>query len=317
MIKRLASPISEYYKINVVQQNIFLPIILFSIFSQSISSQSFILQPDSTDGKDCVVWSNAPPANNYGDRPSLNFYTWTNGGILATKRSMIEFDLSDFSTNMNLENASLSLYFNPTDPFESVDIHSGNNAFYIERIVSTWLENEVTWSSQPETTMLNRVEVSETISGEQDFLNIDVTQLVIDMLDDPENSHGLLLKMQNENDPYRMIILASSDHPNSNYHPKLELEFEECIEDIQLDFELYPNPIFKERDVEIEIEISANKTDIINLMIFDALGRLVQKGNIIGNENHKTNISRLDSGVYFMMIQNDKGISKTHKFIIV
>ena len=55
-------------------------------------------------------------------------------------------------------------------------------------------------------------------------VDLDVTQLIRDNILDKGNSHGLLLKLQNEN-PYRMALLASSDHPMEQLRPKLEVHY--------------------------------------------------------------------------------------------
>jgi hypothetical protein len=44
------------------------------------------------------------------------------------------------------------------------------------------------------------------------------------LVHDRENSHGLLLKFQNET-PYKVALLASSDHPLEQLRPKLELHY--------------------------------------------------------------------------------------------
>ncbi len=80
----------------------------------------------------------------------------------------------------------------------------------------------VTWNNQPITTTENEVFLSESSSSFQDYLNIDVTNLIEDMIADPTNSHGFLLKLLDEQH-YRKMVFASSGHSNSNLHPKLEV----------------------------------------------------------------------------------------------
>lgn len=131
------------------------------VFHFASIAQIFILQPDGDEGKDTEIWSHAGPLSVLGDRESINVYTWTNQGMLAHKRALIEFDLSPFNPNMGLIKALLSIYYNPSDIHESVDVHSGDNAVFIERIISEWTEHGPTWASQPATTTQNRIELPQ------------------------------------------------------------------------------------------------------------------------------------------------------------
>ncbi len=102
--------------------------------------------------------------------------------------------------------------------------YEGETAFNIQRITSGWDESTVTWRTQPSVTMENQVMVDGAILPTQDFSDIDVTQLIGDYVHDRENSHGLLLKFQNET-PYKVALLASSDHPLEQLRPKLEVHY--------------------------------------------------------------------------------------------
>ena len=48
--------------------------------------------------------------------------------------------------------------------------------------------------------------------------------LIEDMVANPLESHGFMYRLQNE-DHYRAMIFASSDHEDSDLHPKLEIEY--------------------------------------------------------------------------------------------
>ncbi len=191
---------------------------LILVFANFYGQVTFVLH-SGQEGKDSEIWSNG--LDNAGADPNINVYTWTNSGQFALKRSLVEFDLSSFSGN--LIEAKLSLYYNPDDQFESVDEHSGMTDLFIERITSSWQEDAVNWNNQPSTTINNRVSVPSVSSGTQDFIDLNVTDLVRDMMKYPESSFGFMLRMQDEVSPYRMLILASSDHPNPDMRPKLKL----------------------------------------------------------------------------------------------
>ncbi|HMN05596.1 MAG TPA: hypothetical protein PKD45_07705 [Flavobacteriales bacterium] len=66
--------------------------------------------------------------NNYSSLPALNFYAWTNSGVPRIKRSFLKFDLDTIPDNADVLDARLSLYYNPDDIYEGIDVHSGPNA---------------------------------------------------------------------------------------------------------------------------------------------------------------------------------------------
>jgi len=180
---------------------------------------TIVLQPG-VEGKDSNISLNAP-FTNYGSS-GVTIYTWTNSGVLGNKWALIEFDLISIPENVVVTSAFLSLYFNPMEPSESFDFHYGDNGAYIQRITSAWEEYSVNWDNQPSYTTQNRVSLPSSISQTQDYLNIDVTALVNDMIND---NNGFIIKMQNEEDPFRGLLFASSDHSNSALHPKLVITY--------------------------------------------------------------------------------------------
>jgi hypothetical protein len=48
--------------------------------------------------------------------------------------------------------------------------------------------------------------------------------LLQDNIDNPNSGFGFLLKLKNET-PFRLLAFASSDHPNSALHPKLQITY--------------------------------------------------------------------------------------------
>ncbi len=202
-------------------------IILFAIVS--LNGQNNLvtveIRPGSEESMDGNISELFPDTKNNGDNPRLNVFTWTRGGILHVKRLLIAFNLDFVPPETIIQSAFLSLYYNPVDDVESFDFHSGSNEMYIERVIEPWIENSLSWSNKPATTAINRVGTEATSSGTQNFENIDVTQLIQDILDSQEGNHGMMLRMQNESNPYRALLLASGEHPDPSLHPKLVIEY--------------------------------------------------------------------------------------------
>lgn len=179
------------------------------------------LQPDSIIGKDAVFGLIVPNRNN-AEGEDLHLYAWTQGGRLNVNRFAIDFDISSIPTGAIIDSAYLSLYFNNTSVYGTK--HIGENDFLIQRITSQWNEYTITWNTQPSSTTNNQIFISKSTSPTQDFINMNVTNLVQDMIDDKANSHGFLFKLQNEN-PYTILLLASSDHHDEGLRPRLVINY--------------------------------------------------------------------------------------------
>jgi hypothetical protein len=92
------------------------------------------------------------------------------------------------------------------------------------RITSPWNEMQVTWNTQPSVTILNEVGREQTTDVHEDFVDLDVTALVSDMVSFPNEAFGFELSLVTE-EPYRMLVMASSDHPDPAKRPKLVVTF--------------------------------------------------------------------------------------------
>jgi hypothetical protein len=190
------------------------------------------LQPDSALGKDALLHGlSSEVNNNFGKNPQLAANAWTFGGEFAIVRSLLAFDLNQVPTNAVINNAKLSLY--AWDTNTGLLQHwftDGSNAAWLERITTPWNEFTVTWNTQPSTSIENRVELPISTSRTQNYLDVNVTQLVSDMIANRSTSYGFMLKLQTEQ-TYRIMNFCSSDHPNQALHPKLEIRYTVPIND--------------------------------------------------------------------------------------
>lgn len=194
-------------------------------FCNLIAQQILNLKPGSAEGKDATLISLFPNEPS-GDLESNTIYTWTGLGNIVFKHTLIQFDLAQIPENAVITSALLSLYYNPTDPYESFSVHTGDNDLRIRRVTSSWQEHAVTWNTKPAVTAVNEVIVPESTSSTQDYLDIEVLPLITDIVSLGEGNHGLALSMVNEQNPYRALLFASSDHPNASLHPELTVYWE-------------------------------------------------------------------------------------------
>ncbi len=184
------------------------------------------LQPDGLNGRDATLWSCMPDAN-FGNDIDYEAMAWTwnsigfGDGVL---RGLMEFDLSTIPTGSYIKSATLSLYNNPNSS-ENHGEHaslSGSNNAILRRITEQWEEDLVTWKNQPASNYKNEVYLKMSSDPHEDYLDINVTRLVQDMIDYPDESFGFLFKLETELF-YRAMIFASSDHPDVELRPRLEV----------------------------------------------------------------------------------------------
>jgi len=155
--------------------------LLFGQISDSFSQTTLILQPGSIEGKDAYASMNASVVNT-GKIPSLVSCTWTFGGVPGRARSFVAFDLSSIPEGAIIQSAALSLYYNPNDDIQSFDYHTGENDIYIQRVIESWQENTINWDNQPNSTTINRVLIPPCTTNTQDYIDMDVTELVKDII---------------------------------------------------------------------------------------------------------------------------------------
>jgi len=174
-----------------------------------------IFQPNAALGKESVI-ETISPDQNFGTEPFLTIFSWTNSGTFNTARSLIAFDLTSIPSQTTIKTAKLFLYWNT---YQNLTEHTGENAFTLYKISQPWDENSVTWNNQPAITRSDSVIVAKSASVNQSY-GIDVTRLVQGMISTPTNNYGFMLKLEQEF-PYRLVILTSSDYSDVGKRPKL------------------------------------------------------------------------------------------------
>lgn len=178
------------------------------------------LHPDSSCGIDATIFSFWPDTNS-GSNPDFIATAWTFQGNPSTTRALVSFDLATIPSGASVSSAVLELFHYPSPNNTGHSNLSAPATCWIERITQPWTEFGVTWNNQPTTTGLNQVFVPAPTSMTQNY-SIIVTTLVQDMLNDPTNSFGFMLRQQNES-YYRSLLFASSDMSNPLLHPKLTI----------------------------------------------------------------------------------------------
>lgn len=97
---------------------------------------------------------------------------------------------------------------------------AGSNQITAKRIVERWKENRVTWDQQPSTVEENSITVTVVNGGDQQEVEMDLTDLFADVSAD-DDYHGLKLVLGND----VARTLYSSESPRVGTDPKLDVEW--------------------------------------------------------------------------------------------
>ncbi len=213
---------------NILKLTLFL--YLFVISLNNLHSQVVIeIKPGPANNKDTYLNS----YNYYADGTSHSFISaaWTYNGTFGTGRSFIEFPLPDLPGNATNIQAHLNLYHNYAAQHAG---HYGENASKIRRVIEPWDANTMNWSNQPEVTSQSEVILPKSDYEDQDYTDIDVTALILDSYEDPENSFGFRLSLITE-ETYRSLVFASGNHTDESIRPSLILQYDTCSNTVIFD----------------------------------------------------------------------------------
>ncbi|RYE36859.1 MAG: DNRLRE domain-containing protein, partial [Sphingobacteriales bacterium] len=158
--------------------------------------------------------------NNFSNTttPELIAEAWTSSGAPFNIRSIVKFDLSSIPAGSTIVSAKLSLY-TPTIPINGnlIDpVYGPTNQMYVERVLSAWSSGTL-WQNQPATSSNNRVYVSHSTDPHDDLIDMDVTLMAREML---QNNYGFMIRLEDES-LYNSRIYCSSNHTEIAKHPKL------------------------------------------------------------------------------------------------
>ncbi|RLD37386.1 MAG: hypothetical protein DRI89_15255, partial [Bacteroidetes bacterium] len=147
----------------------------------------------------------------------------------------------------------------------------------------------------------------------QDYLDIDVTNLVIDMLEPSVENNGFMIRMVDEINFYKGVIFASSDHVDYTLHPELVVCYslytsEPESPEENFDFKIYPNPASQTVTIELGFDID------ISMEIINSHGQVTRKISSI-NRTETIDISRLVGGTYTIRLIN-KDIVAIKKLVV-
>jgi RHS repeat-associated protein len=140
-------------------------------------------------------------------------------------KGFMKIDLSSLSGKADINQAKLYLYSDGTHHSSITNSGYKSNACWLERTAKNWFVDSITWNNQPATDTTNRIGLSNSTSATQDYV-VDITQLVKDMQNHPDQGNGLALVLQNyPNGKYSNMTFYSSDYTEASKRPKIEITY--------------------------------------------------------------------------------------------
>lgn len=272
-------------------------VVLFC-YVTGITQNTITLRTNASNSSSAIV-STLNTNYNYGTTDDFAAIAWTYVGNSFVMRSFLKFDLSMISPESTIQSAKLSLYSNPNS--SNSQLHSslsGSNACYLKRVTSSWSPSTISWSNQPTSSSVNQVALSQSSSMTQNYIDIDITNLIQDIINSGTNE-GIVIQLQTEQ-LYRSMVFASNIHPDTALRPKITISFRapaSANTNISTSTLTYsPNP-FQNEIVVSDAQGLLNSED---LSVIDMLGREVSVDKS-GNEHQIfINTTKLSNGVYFL-----------------
>jgi hypothetical protein len=199
---------------------------LFSIFTESIIAQSVINVYADADAS-LGYHDNYPTANNnYGGALQNGAFCidGASGGV-NLNRAIINFNLTSIPSGASITSATLSVY--GKGPMGTLPGNIGsNNSTLIQRVTGSWSENVVTWNTQPTSSNMNEVTLPHTNNSIQDYIDIDVTSLIQDIINYGNN--GIMLRLTNEV-VNNALLFHSIENGDTAKFPKLTITIDDCL----------------------------------------------------------------------------------------
>jgi len=147
---------------------------------------------------------------------------------------------------------------------------------------------------------------------DQDYTNIDVTDLVSDMIE--QGNFGFIIKLEDES-PSHALLFCSSDHQDESKYPQLEicyslaLGFEKPTDSEML--MLFPNPARTYVNIKL---LNTNPGNYSICEIFNAQGKLIYSQTIT-HQSFKIYTENYNMGLYYVRVISGS-VLQTKKLVI-
>jgi hypothetical protein len=182
-------------------------------------AQIVILKNNPSNAYAALVSSPNPTAS--GPNPvDLVGAAWTSGGSPGGWRTFFKINDSALS-GVIIDSAILQLYADPASAlgFTGSPTYGTNNTCVLYRVTSPWATS-ITWLTMPAYSAVDSVILPLSTSTIQNYLHLDVTNMLNDIVSSGFN-YGFMLKSRQEATYYNSMIFNSSSALDSTKRPRI------------------------------------------------------------------------------------------------
>ncbi len=127
--------------------------------------------------------------------------------------------------------------------------------------------------------------------------------MINDIIANPDEGFGLLVKLIDESVMYRSAVFASSDHSNPLLWPGLDIFYRSIItnddpESEKIDCKIFPNP----NTGQFILEFCQSINEPFEALVYDQYGRLIEK-TLITNQITEYNWTDKPKGIYIIQVK--------------
>jgi hypothetical protein len=293
-------------------------------FAQALFAQTTITLTPTQDASVGYHTNYGSSKRNYGTAIYYGAFSQPGAsGGLNSGRGIMSFDLSGIPAGSTIVSAKLDMY--GIGPFGGGDAASigdiGNNGSFLRRITSAWDQNVVTWYTKPGTTDVDEVFLEKSTSVAENYLNINVTQLVADMVAHPDSSFGFEIALKTEK-PVRALAFWSTNSSDPSLWPHLTISYVpeagaatgiNSLNNKNGYSSIFPNPVVS--NATILINQSGTEGNLM-INIADLSGKVIR--TYTSSDSHLTfNRSGMADGLYFYEVMDSEGNPVSRgKFIV-
>jgi hypothetical protein len=194
-------------------------------YAANYTSQSLILRSDFPSKSVLVSYL----SNKAGDMsPIIGAACWPDSGRQLECRSLLQFNYV-FLPKMVIDNPSTITYAElvlyPIQVVFSKEDADKPSKFIIRRVTESWVDSTTMWMNQPATDSLKQVTKTVRLKKKNQPVSIDVTALVIDMLQ--SDNYGFMISKESTADKSIALgqLFASPQNDNENIRPVLIIQY--------------------------------------------------------------------------------------------
>ena len=280
-------------------------ILFIALFAYQLCAQDTLVVggPDNRI-RDAWIWSYTPAVDrNFGvyDAAVPNMHQVIRAEVWQWEmgrddsiRGLLQFDLADLKAQQVLR-AELNLWHYSNPGFTK---QVGANALDMHLITESWAEDKVTWNNQPAFDSEALVSLPRSSSNTQDYVQLDVTDLIKAYL--TEDAHGLMLKLNDEKH-FAGLSFASSEHTDASLRPTLRIivDRESGVETAgNAPLGVFPNPC------QNLLHISVNPAQFERLALLDMQGNRVMEVSTTSAQIQLA-VGDLPSGMYMLRAEGN------------